>query len=216
MTDYYTPSKTVNIWDKYSIRPGAVGSVGDTMPSVRLKQSSPEMTPKYQKWNSGRLESYYGSNVQDGRKASFMNGGLGARTISRPLPYRSSNRKSFGWVHQDIVPTERERETKVAALPQFGWKAQVANVLRAKVTGDSFLPVPGGYTMQGVPRGSQYPRVVDSSAGNGIAATVPNLDPRFPPEKMPEQPHGFPQATRRAIIGDALARRGAQQIAGRG
>ena len=216
MTDYLSPpTKPLNVWNKYYISPGGVGSVGDTMASVRIKQSSPEMTPKYQAWNSGEMESFYGSNVQDGRMTSFMTGGTNAKTLSRPLPFRSGNRTSFGWVHQGIVPTDRSRATKVAPLPQFGWKSQVANVVRARVTGDSFLPLPGGYSAVGLSRGTQSPRVVDSSSGGGVVIPVASLDPRVPAEPQPQQPHTFPQATKKAVIGQGLAARAQAQMTGR-
>jgi len=219
MTDYLAPPvKPINVWNKYYISAGAVGSVGDTMAAVRIKQSSPEMTPKYQAWNSGTMESFYGSNVQDGRMGSFMSGGTNAKTLSRGLPYRSGNRTAIGWVHQDIVPTDRTRETKQAALPQFGWKAQVANVIRAKVTGDSFLPTPGGYTQTGLPRGTQFPRVVDSSAGGGVAITASALDPIFHPLQDVDielQPHTFPQASKKMAIGKGLAVKSQAQLTGR-
>lgn len=219
--DYLAPQKpALNLWNKYSIRPGPVGSVGDTIATVRIKQSTPEMTPKYERWNSGELEKYYGSNVQDGRAASFTSRGLGAKTIQKRLPYRVGWKTKLGWVHQDIVPTDRARETKVADLPQFGWKSQVAQILRAKVTGESFLPSPQGYTQSGIPRGSQIPTVVDSSSGSGLAAPAKYesettyLDKSAPynPLFLP-QPHTFPQARSKEAI--EAAGRLAKHVAGK-
>lgn len=40
----------VNQWGDY--RPGVVGSVGDVLPGVRLKQSAPDMEQRWERWNT--------------------------------------------------------------------------------------------------------------------------------------------------------------------
>ena len=162
MQDYYAPIKfPLNIWDKNSIRPGPVASVGDTLTQIRLKQSAPDLNPRYAQWSSDEFMKFHGTNVQDGRKKNFMTGGDTAKTVRKNLPFKPGFKTQQGWIHQDIVPTDRTRNTKMGGLPQFGWKSQVASVLRAKVSGESFLPVPQGYKSQGLPRGGQYPRIID-------------------------------------------------------
>lgn len=164
MQDYLAPVKLpLNLWNKNSIRPGPVGSVGDTLAQVRLKQSAPDLAPRYELWNSDEMEKFHGTNIQDGQKKSFMTGGANASVFESQLPYRSGFKTQQGWVHQDIVPVDRFRETKQAALPQFSWKSQVAAVHRAKVSGEGFLPASFGYTSNKLPRGGLYPRVVASA-----------------------------------------------------
>lgn len=164
MQDYLAPVKLpLNLWDKNSIRPGPVGSVGDALVQVRLKQSAPELEPRYEVWNSDEMNKFHGSNVQDGRKSNYMTGGMNAKTFKSHMPYRPGYKTQQGWVHQDIVPVDRDRETLHAALPKYGWKSKVASVVRAKVSGQSFLPRPRGYTAVGSPRGGLVPRVVAKS-----------------------------------------------------
>jgi len=168
ITGYVTTP--LNKWNKNYISPGKVGSVGDTIATTRLKQSAPELAPRYEDWNSGINEIFYGSNVQDGTESSFNTSGLGARTIQRPVYRYTGYKTAQGWEHQDIVPTDRTYNVKMAGLPQFGWKSQVASIYRAKVSGDSFLPLPGGYGPNSLPRGNQYPLLVSRSN----AQTVPS------------------------------------------
>lgn len=165
MQDYYAPVKLpLNIWDKYSIRPGPTGSVGDTLTQVRLKQSAPELRPRYLQWSSNEMMKFHGTNIQDGRHKSFMSLGANAKVYQKRLPFKPGYKTQQGWVHQDIVPVHRQRETLMAGFPQFGWKSQVASVLRAKVSGEGFLPVPEGYKSTEMTRGGQYPKVIDKVA----------------------------------------------------
>lgn len=167
------PVKTpLNMWNKNYISPGAVGSVGDTISQIRLKQSAPDLAPRYYDESDGINEMFYGSNVQDGTSHSFTTQGLGARTVSRPIFRREGYKTAVGWKHQDIVPTDRTRETKMAALPAFGYNSLIASVVRTKTHGDQFLPLPGGYTMDGMPRGSNYPTLVARTNGMPPPQTV--------------------------------------------
>lgn len=161
------PKYRLNVWNKNSIRPGSQGSVGDVLPQQRLKQSAPDLAPRYEEWSSKQNEVYFGSNVQNGTKESFTTAGLGARAVGRKIWRNRGFTNDVGWVHQDIVPTDRSRETKLASNPQFGWKSQVSRTYKAKVSGDKFLPLPGGYgPTGGVPRGSQFPLVVQKTDGS--------------------------------------------------
>lgn len=155
----------LNRWNKNYISPGVVGTVGDTISQIRLKQSAPDLAPRFYEESNGPNEMFYGSNVQDGTSHSFMSEGLGARTVSRPIGRVAGDKTAVGWTHQDIVPTDRTRASKMAALPSFGYKSVVSSVVRTKTHGDRFLPLPGGYTMEGVPRGSVYPTLVARTSG---------------------------------------------------
>ena len=151
----------VNVWDKYSIRPGAVGSVGEANIQVRLRQSAPHMAPRYAEYCSKGNEKYYGSNVSDGYHAGFTSGGGVASVVTRPMPYRQGFKTAVGWVKEDILPTDRSR---MAIMGKVGsiYSEQVAELKQAKTSGEYFLPLPGQFKLgEGqTPRGSQIPRVV--------------------------------------------------------
>lgn len=166
-------SPPLNKWNKSYISPGLVGSVGDVLISTKLKQSAPDMEPRYEYWNTGLNTIFYGSNVQDGYSESFTSNGMGSKTVSRPIYRYTGYKTNVGWRHQDIVPTDNYREAKQAALPQFGWKSQVASILRTKHTGEMFTPLPGGYGPSSQTRGTQHPTVVSRSAtGSDVVESV--------------------------------------------
>jgi len=160
------PKYRLNVWNNNSLRPGSQGSVGDVLTQQRLKQSAPDLAPRYEKWSSKENSMYYGSNVQNGTQESFTTTGLAARTVGRKVWRNRGFKNDIGWVHQDIVPVDRTRETKLASNPQFGWKSQQSRIFRAKVSGENFLPLPGGYGPSGETlRGTQYPLVQARSDG---------------------------------------------------
>ena len=176
MQDYLTPIELpFNLWNKTRITAGPVGSTGEANLQVRLKQSAPDLNPRYAPWCSGEAEKYLGSNVQDGRARSFSSGGYNARVYSRPMGYRQGFKSQQGWIHEDLRALPRKMEPIQQDMPQFSWKSQVASVQRAKTTGQQFLPLPGGYELYGQPRGSQIPRIVEQSSGTGtvLPATEP-------------------------------------------
>lgn len=163
----HEPKYRLNVWNDNSIRPGSQGSVGDVLAQQRLKQSAPDLAPRYENWSSKANSIYYGSNVQNGTQESFTTTGLAARSVGRKVWRNRGYKNDIGWVHQDIVPTDRTRETKLAANPQFGWKSQQSRIYRAKVSGENFLPLPGGYGPTGeTPRGSQFPLVTQKTDGS--------------------------------------------------
>lgn len=157
---------SLNLWDKDRIAPGACATVGDVLYRTRLKQSAPDLNPRYA--IPGKEGMFKGSNVQDGMWESFTTGGLGAKTVNRPFAYRAGNKSRYGWVHQDIVPVDRARDVKLAGLKQFGWKSLTTSIERAKWTGDAFTPLPGGYGPLAMKRGSQFPIVVATTGDSVI------------------------------------------------
>lgn len=172
----------LNRWDKDSIRPGPVGSVGDVNLQVKLKTSSPDMPQRYDKIFSGKNEVWSGSNISDGQWTGYTSGGRGALTLTQPLPMRAGFKTPVGWMIENIVPVDRTREAKMVPLGQYSWESEKARIYRAKTTGDQFLPLPIAVTKPSVPRGSQYPKIVASSIGEGIAlpaADVKITDPVF-------------------------------------
>jgi len=179
-------SRPLNKWDKTSIRPGPVGSVGDVNTSVRYKQSSIDLAPRYSKEFSGKQGENSGSNVSDGMWHSYTSGGRVARTIREPFGYRQGFKTSVGWIKEDVRAPDTTRQTQVGSIGNFGYQSQIAQVQKAKVTGELFLPLPGGYSKEllgsQIPRGSQIPIIAAESEGLGKAlpaAAVKVTDPRF-------------------------------------
>lgn len=174
----------VNVWNKDAIRPGPVGTVGDVLLGVRLKQSAPELAQRWDAAYSGKNEVYSGSNVSDGYSAGFTTGGGVARTIIKRMPYRQGFKTPVGWIKEDIKPVDRNRTALMGSLGQYSWDSQVNGIKRAGSTGEFFKPLPEGYE-RGVgqqPRGSQIPRIVAESTGEGNAlppTEVKITDPDF-------------------------------------
>lgn len=154
----------LNSWDKASIRPGPVGSVGDALTSVRIKQSMPDMPFAYSKTFGPENDVLRGSNVQDGRWASFVDGGYGAQTKRRKIDNRTSFKTPLGWVHEDAVPPAREVQPKLASQGRVGFNTQAAEILTK--SGDMFGDLPGGYKAPAgvLPRGGMMPRTVNQNA----------------------------------------------------
>jgi hypothetical protein len=108
------------------------------------------------------------------------------------LPFRQGFKTAVGWVKEDIIPTDRTRETKVDPIGNFGYKTKIASVYKAKITGELFLPVPGGYNVSmlngATPRGSQIPRIVAQSSGQiipDVPINTPITKPDTPITKPP-------------------------------
>jgi hypothetical protein len=155
-----TKTVTNNHW---TISPGPVGSVGDVNMQVRLKHNMPDAPLRFEKEFSGKNLKYLGSNVQDGSFGS----GAPARTIQRKIGIRNAEKTDIGWRKQDIIPVDRTTQPKFAPLGPYTWNNQRAQVFRAKISGQAFLPVPPPYdkTQVGITRGNQVPRVVLTESG---------------------------------------------------
>lgn len=141
------------------ISPGVVGSVGDALGGVRLKQSAPDMAMRYDRSFSGKKSTIVGSNVQDGDIDSFTSKGGSARV------YESSwvNRKfktAHGWVYQDMRAPDTTLEPVMGSTGRYNWYNKIATIYEAKRTGDMFLPLPGEYGPTSMIRGPM-PRVTD-------------------------------------------------------
>jgi len=177
------PKYKLNRWDKDSIRPGPVGSVGDVNVQVQLRKSSIDLPERYDPTFSGKNAPWSGSNVADGMWYGWTSGGRSATVVSKALPnVQTGGKTNVGWVMQNITASDRSRDTKVTPLGRYGWDTTVGSVLKAKTTGEMFLPLPEGYQKSGLPRGSQFPRVIAESIGIGIAlpaADVNLTDPVF-------------------------------------
>ena len=174
--------KPLNRWDKDSIRPGPVGSVGDVNLQVKLRKSASYLPNRYDKTFSGKNEVWSGSNISDGQWTGYTSGGRGALTLTQPMPQRAGFKTPVGWLIENVVPVDRSRVAKMVPLGQYSWESNKDRIYRAKTTGEQFLPLPMGYEKGPLPRGSQYPKIVAASIGDGIAlpaADVLITDPVF-------------------------------------
>ncbi len=142
------------------ISPGVVGSVGDVISGVRLKQSAPDMAMRYESAYSGRNASITGNNVQDGFSYSYSSGGGPARTVERGLSNRGF-RTATGWVYQDLRAPDTTLEPLMGSTGRYGWYNKIATIYEAKRTGDLFLPLPGPFAPTAMTRGTQYPTITD-------------------------------------------------------
>lgn len=142
------------------LSPGVVGSVGDVLGSVRFKQSAPDMKLRYDQVFSGKNEPRSGSNVQDGYSYSYSSGGGPARTLDSNWTNKKF-KTNHGWIYQDLRAPDKTLTEIMGSTGRYDWYNRVANIYQAKVTGDLFLPLPGGYQPSGgVPRGGQVPRII--------------------------------------------------------
>lgn len=164
----------MNSWDKASIRPGPVGSVGDALTSIRIKQSMPEMPFAYDKTFNPETDVLRGSNVQDGRWESYFDGGYGAVTKKQRWNNNYTGFKTAtGWIAQNIIPEQRTTDPKVGSQPRQGFETQAAAILNRQ--GDMFGELPGGYKAPAgvLPRGGMLPRTVNPES---IPKEVPGKD----------------------------------------
>lgn len=56
------------------------------------------------------------------------------------------------------------------AQPSYSWRNKQATVIRARISGENFLPLPGGYRPESTsrPRGGQVPRITDVSQPGSV------------------------------------------------
>lgn len=100
MSGVITQKRPLNRWANDRIQPGRVGSVGDVLAQVRIKQSSPDMAFAWDSTFGGHNEKRRGSNVQDGLMGSYTSNGLGAKVVEAGWDYRQDFKTAIGWFHQ--------------------------------------------------------------------------------------------------------------------
>lgn len=143
--------------------PGMVGSVGDTMNSVRLAQSAPEMPLRFDLKFFDRADNGSIVTPQPYTYDSAWNMGRGEQT-------------AYGMMQQDIRAPDKLHEPTLGAIPQYEWRNKLATVYKAKRTGDKFLPLPGSYSLAPgeMARGGQVVRTTDIE---GLYSVVENQQP---------------------------------------
>jgi len=154
-----------------------VGPIGDVHQIVRLKQSCPELPMRY---GSTFATARVGQNIQDGNSPSFNTGAYGAKTIISAFDRPSNVTTSGGFTMQNIIPEDREVIAETIPLPSYSWENLIAQTYKAQVTGQAFLPLPGGFRPEAgdVPRGGAVPQI---SSGGGDVFVPPGGPPPFDP-----------------------------------
>ena len=145
--------KSVNNWNKHYISPGAVGTVGDVIQNVRLKQSAPELETRWE-FNRPQLEKR-GSAISDGTVASNYTDNFLTNTVVTDYYTSPYQRDVVGVSYQDLRLNDLSPTTRQLGAPQFGWRATQASVNKALVMGKQFLPATRGYPKSGVSRGPE-------------------------------------------------------------
>lgn len=131
-----------------------VGPIGDVHQIVKLKHSCPEAPLRY---DSTFSTARVGQNLQDGDSPSYNTGWYGAKTQTLAFDRPSNVTTSGGFTFQDIIPTDREVIADTIPLPSYSWENSIAQVYKAQVTGNAFLPLPGGFKPEGgIPRGGVF------------------------------------------------------------
>lgn len=159
----------LNRWNKGSIRPGPVGSVGDALTAVRIQQSDPDMPVKFDKTFSGSNAPKRGSNVQDGSYASYSTGGYNSEVVTR----KRQKKSNIGTFMQQLSGNDRTFDAVMIPQPRQGFQTQAEAILHRQ--GDKFQILPGGYGPEPgqLLRGGQVPRVVYNEGvpvGKGVNA----------------------------------------------
>ena len=124
-------------WNNNYIQPGGQGSVGATLVQTRLRRSNAEMIFTIEP-NDPRK----GSNITDGNFDAMYTLGSGPRVFDTNWSNRST-KVAHGEVWQDLRAVDRSVQPLMGDTPQYSWQNRVATAY--KVTGQKFLPLPGGY-----------------------------------------------------------------------
>jgi len=155
----------------------AVGSIGDVIQMVKLKHSMPDLPLRY---DPTFATARVGQNVQDGNSPSYSTHAYGPSVVVSAFDRESNNTKAGGFTHQDIIPEDKLVIADTIALPSYSWENLKAETYKAQVSGQQFLPLPGGFApLPGsVPRGGAVPQSYGGMGdtftplgGGGITAT---------------------------------------------
>ena len=159
-----------------------VGPIGDVHQIVRLKQSCPELPMRY---DSTFATARVGQNIQDGDSPSFNTGAYGPSTIMLGFDRPSTVTPGGGFIVQNIIPEDREVIADTIPLPSYSWENLIAETYKAQVTGNAFLPLPGGFRPEvgAVPRGGAVPQI---SGGGGDTFIAPGAPSAFDPSSYYE------------------------------
>ncbi len=183
----YRPLNRWMDWD--DCQPGKVGSIGDPLTAVRLKQSAIDLPPRYDALNPLGVSQRLGTYVQDGTQ-----GGAPARAFggefSNPDPWSPR-----GFTVTNVIPSDRVVDPVFLGVNQLTWKNNVAQTFDAIVGGNKFAPAPGSFQLAPgeLPRGNG-PRetTLDSTESSDLMTNLVNtLSAKNPKPEDPNRPRGF-------------------------
>jgi hypothetical protein len=147
--------------------PGPVSSVGDVLTQSRLKHSYPDAPIR---WTyTGKELPYNGSNTTDGQHLSFNGPGGPATLLDSNWEIKRQKTINHGWVFDDLLQPDVMVQPYDKATPDYSWNNKIATVNHAFDSGAKFLPLPGGYSGQGLPRGGAVPVVTNVDVPQGIS-----------------------------------------------
>jgi len=153
-----------------------VGPIGEAQQRVKLKHSSPDLPQRYDDtFSTGRV----GQNIQDGDHESYLTGGGNPYTFISDFERPLNNTTGGGWTQQELIPTDRLVIPETTSLPSYSWENLKGETYKAKITGDQFLPLPGGYKADPsqTPRGGAFPLSYGGGGGGGPEITGETVDP---------------------------------------
>lgn len=151
-----------------TISPGVVGSVGDALANIRLKESCPELPIRFEQ--NVKTEKLMGTMVQNGSVKNYY-GSLGPTTIYKgPFIKKRSWKTQNNYQWQDLKAAEKRYEPTLA-FRFNNYDNQRASVFAQSRTGAQFSRLPGGYGPRpgDVPRGSALPRITDLAIGDTLS-----------------------------------------------
>lgn len=151
--------RPLNRWANSFISPGAVGSVGDCLIQSRLKQNTPDSPMRWQYGTVGKDSILKGTNLQDGMKLNIATMGGPAKTIDSNWGGRREFKTRVGWIYQDLRQVDKSVIPIMGNTPNYSWNNKIATTYKATISGDKFLPMPGGYSAAPgtMLRGGNYP-----------------------------------------------------------
>lgn len=168
-------------WTKNVIRSSAVGPVGDTMTTWKLKGTLPGEYRYSPGW-SPREAPLHGSNVQDGYSHSYISGGGPGRLHSDRVWNGSRTTDTpYGWVHSDIKPVART--TFAENMGKIDRTQDMIDQTRRQFTTNLDFPIPPGgliVSAGGITRGNNAPRVTRVFGHEGVIgpSDAPEWGPR--------------------------------------
>lgn len=161
-------NKSYHRWADSVMSPGVVGSVGDVLVTPFLKTSTIQLPRRVDPTFAAENAVHCGANISDGDVPAWSSGGKTATTFDSNWNGNRSFRDVKGWVIQDLRTPDKMVEPFVSSLGDYSWRNKVAKVNEAFRTGYNFLPVPGEYSSNGIPRGGQVPRMTDFTEDDSL------------------------------------------------
>jgi len=141
------------------ISPGPVASIGDVLVQSRLKHSYPDAPIR---WNyNGDELPFMGNNSADGQHLSFNGAGGPATLLDSNWEIKRQKMINHGWKFDDLLQPDVAVQPYDKSTPDYSWNNRIATVNHSFDSGGKFLPLPGGYSGKGLPRGGAVPVVTN-------------------------------------------------------